>query len=162
MSFQWRSGTANVGTDGPTYTVRAEDLGRAITVTVTRAGYSGSVTGGPVTVVGDGTGGEGDFGISFAPDIPVNIEGPTVSILESRTNPQRLTVLDAGRFDGWVTWFRGTQDVTWWGMTEGQLNETLVLGPGFHQNVLGTHVVTVEVRLNGVPYSRVVTVRVVP
>jgi hypothetical protein len=50
-SYQWkRGGSANIGTAG-TYTVQLDDVGSTITVTVTRAGYSGSQTGGPTATV---------------------------------------------------------------------------------------------------------------
>jgi len=52
INFQWRRGTTNVGTNSNTHVVQAADEGTNITVTVTRAGHSGSVTSpvvGPVT-----------------------------------------------------------------------------------------------------------------
>ena len=55
ISFQWKRGSANVGTDGDTYVVQAADVGSTITVTVIRANNSGSVTSasvGPVTPAG--------------------------------------------------------------------------------------------------------------
>jgi len=45
ISFQWMRGTTNIGTNSSTYTVQAADVGQTITVTVTRAINSGSVTG---------------------------------------------------------------------------------------------------------------------
>jgi hypothetical protein len=55
ISFQWKRNPAtgaaiNVGTGG-TYIVVSADVGATITVTVTRAGYSGSKTGGPTATV---------------------------------------------------------------------------------------------------------------
>jgi hypothetical protein len=58
ISYQWKriaaGGTAaNVGTNSVTYEVQAADIGATITVTVTRAGYSGSITSEPTEVVPD-------------------------------------------------------------------------------------------------------------
>jgi len=53
--YQWRRGTTEIGTNSSTYTVQAGDVGYTITVTVIRAGYSGSETSpsvGPVTAAG--------------------------------------------------------------------------------------------------------------
>jgi hypothetical protein len=44
LSYQWKRGATNVGTNSSTYIVQFADVGSTITVTVTRAGYSGSVT----------------------------------------------------------------------------------------------------------------------
>ena len=43
-SFQWRAGNTNVGTNSWTFTPTAAHVGQTITVTVTRAGHTGSVT----------------------------------------------------------------------------------------------------------------------
>jgi hypothetical protein len=50
ISYQWKRGTTNIGAGSNTYIVKTGDIGSTITVTVTRAGYSGSVTSEPVTV----------------------------------------------------------------------------------------------------------------
>jgi hypothetical protein len=46
ISYQWKRGSDNVGADS-TYVVQSADTGSTITVTVTRSGYSGSVTSNP-------------------------------------------------------------------------------------------------------------------
>ena len=43
VSFQWQRGTTNIGTNSSTYVVQTADVGSMVTVTVTRAGNSGSV-----------------------------------------------------------------------------------------------------------------------
>jgi hypothetical protein len=53
ISYQWKRGTANIGTNSGTYTVQSADKGYTITVTVTRHGYSGSVTSDPTSAVTD-------------------------------------------------------------------------------------------------------------
>jgi len=44
LSYQWKAGGSNVGTDSPRYTIAGADLGQTITVTVTSPGNDGSVT----------------------------------------------------------------------------------------------------------------------
>jgi len=44
VSYQWKRGNDNIGTNASTYTVQEDDAGGAITVTVTRDGYIGDVT----------------------------------------------------------------------------------------------------------------------
>ena len=52
ISYQWnRGGTPISGANGNTYTVQSADAGLTITVTVTRSGYSGSITSAPTTAV---------------------------------------------------------------------------------------------------------------
>jgi hypothetical protein len=57
ITYQWILGgtgdgaAINIGTDSSTYIVQADDLGSTITVTVTRPGYSGSVTSIPTAAV---------------------------------------------------------------------------------------------------------------
>jgi len=51
ITYQWKRGTANVGTNSHAYEVHADDIGSAITVTVTRAGYTGSKTSEPTGLV---------------------------------------------------------------------------------------------------------------
>ena len=50
LSYQWKAGVENVGT-GNTYTVKAADYGKTITVTVTNSNNSGSVTSAPTAAV---------------------------------------------------------------------------------------------------------------
>lgn len=50
--FQWkRDGEAIPSADGQTYAAQPEDIGKTITVTVSRPGYSGSISGGPTVPV---------------------------------------------------------------------------------------------------------------
>jgi hypothetical protein len=44
ISYQWKRGTTGIGANSDTYVVETADVGSTITVTVTRAGNSGSVT----------------------------------------------------------------------------------------------------------------------
>jgi uncharacterized repeat protein (TIGR02543 family) len=50
ISYQWKRGTVNIGTNSNTYTIQSTDVDSTITVTVTRSGYTGSVTSAPTTI----------------------------------------------------------------------------------------------------------------
>jgi len=52
ISYQWKRGDTDIGTDSSTYTVVSADVNSTITVTVTRSGYSGSVTSVATATVG--------------------------------------------------------------------------------------------------------------
>ena len=51
ISYQWKRNGTNIETNNSTHTVKTEDLGSTITVTVTRSGNSGSVTSNPTAAV---------------------------------------------------------------------------------------------------------------
>jgi|GEM_PF-4952937 len=122
-SFQWQQGTISIpGATGSTFTLRQQDEGRTIRVIVTRAGYTGSVTGGPTAAVtGESSGevpgdpdpdpeipgepppddpdpevpGEHDPEIPGEPDpeLPGEPEGPRTRItLDNSSNPFRASV----------------------------------------------------------------------
>ncbi|MDR0475374.1 MAG: leucine-rich repeat domain-containing protein [Treponema sp.] len=62
ITYQWKRGSAAVGSDSSTYRLTNEDSGYSITVTVTRAGNSGSVTSPATPIV---TGGAPTEGLLF-------------------------------------------------------------------------------------------------
>jgi len=51
ISYQWKRGTTNIGTNASSYTLVNADEGSTITVTVTCAGYSGSLTSAPTATI---------------------------------------------------------------------------------------------------------------
>ena len=51
ITYQWKRGTTNIGTNTNTYIVQTADVGETITVTVTRDGYVGDVTSSPTAAV---------------------------------------------------------------------------------------------------------------
>ena len=51
ITYVWRADGTVVGGNSETYQIREADIGKTITVTVTRAGYSGSRTSAPTAVV---------------------------------------------------------------------------------------------------------------
>ena len=59
ISYQWKRGdttsaiTETIGSDSENYLLTEDDLGKFITVTVTRTGYSGDVTSAPTAAVAD-------------------------------------------------------------------------------------------------------------
>jgi len=64
ISYQWKRGTIKIGTNSSTYIVQSADVDSVITVTVTRSGYTGSVTSpaiGPIAIIPDG----GNISVTF-------------------------------------------------------------------------------------------------
>jgi len=51
ITYQWKRGTAVIGANSSVYQLTTADIGGTITVTVTRSGYSGSITSAPTAVV---------------------------------------------------------------------------------------------------------------
>ena len=159
--FQWNRGSTPIANaTGQSHVLGTADAGHTISVTVTRAGYIGSATSPQTSAVI--TGGGGDFSISFTPGIEIGYASLSISLLASQTNPQRITVLNQEQFDDHIRWFRGNWEMTWSGTVEGVRRETLVLGSQFHENRTGIRPVTVEVQINGVLHSKVITITVVP
>jgi gamma-glutamyl phosphate reductase len=56
LSYQWKAGGTNVGTNASTYTVTTADLGKAITVVITSSVETGSVTSAATSAVVKKTG----------------------------------------------------------------------------------------------------------
>jgi len=144
LAFEWRRAgyTGVIGTDS-TYIVQAADEGLAITVTVTRYGFSGSVTESVVIMQREG------FHISLAEirDRAPTIEGPAFGFLEV---PETITV--KGDFYS-VRWFRGGTEITEWSVVC-EDSRTLILDSSVHGNRIGRHFVTVVVVVNGVEYGQ--------
>jgi len=102
-----------------------------------------------------------DFTISFAdfrdiiPDI--SMTGPSIRLVGSPAETSAtITVINPLQYDrNSIRWiFDGTQITG--NMVSGSHGEKLTLGPRIHSNPLGegTHFLTVEVSVNGVPFSR--------
>ncbi|MDR1153243.1 MAG: InlB B-repeat-containing protein, partial [Bacteroidales bacterium] len=51
LSYQWKRGATNIGTNSATYTIIAEDIAQTLTVTVTAANCEGSVTSTPTATI---------------------------------------------------------------------------------------------------------------
>jgi len=51
ITYQWRRGTTNVGTNSSTYMIQTSDVGSAISVTVTRSDNSSNITSTPTAIV---------------------------------------------------------------------------------------------------------------
>ena len=91
ISYQWKRGDTPVGTSSSTYKLTDSDKGSTITVTVSRAGNSGSVTSDATAVVGD-------------PSLPAL----TGSVTINNTTPKVGDTLTATYSDG-----NGTGTATW-------------------------------------------------
>jgi len=55
LTYQWKRGTTNIGTNAATYTLAQADIGATITVTVTAANCDGEVTSAPTATVSKAT-----------------------------------------------------------------------------------------------------------
>jgi|GEM_PF-1907494 len=104
-----------------------------------------------------------DF-VDMAQYLNVPIAGPSIRLFGSQgETTANITLTNPGQFDtGSIRWiFQGTQITG--DMVYGSYGETLILGPRIHGSLLGfgTHFLTVEVKVNGVPYSRLITFTVV-
>ena len=63
ITYQWRRGGNNIGSNSSTYTVLIADVGSTITVTVTRADISGSVASSPTDIVAGAS--TGTMGLAY-------------------------------------------------------------------------------------------------
>jgi len=159
VSFQWKKDTTvEIGTDSDTYILTAADTGSAVTVTVRRSGYYGSVTSGstePVKL-------PGAFTVTFAElqDLAPDITGPTIHLAggEERT-VKYITVTDPGQYDsGSIKWFFNGNEITGSDVS-GSRGETLRLSSAVYKNI-GTYFVTVWVRKDGRLYSKAISFEV--
>jgi hypothetical protein len=124
ISYQWKRGNTNIGTNSNSYQIQSADIGSTITVTVTRSGYSGSVVSAPtVTVIAEQPPTPGlvftltgsSYSVSRGTTnsanviIPALYEGKPVTTIESNgfssyTNmtsiriPDRITSIDTNAF----------------------------------------------------------------
>jgi len=153
ITYQWRRGTTNIGTNSQTYQVQAADVGHTITVTVTRSGSSGNVTSvavGPVvSIIREGLTIEfADFH-KMAP-----IQGPTLRLLGTPEEASgTITVASPELYDS-IRWFFEGREIT--GNMVSNNGAVLTLGTRIHGEMLGigSHEVTVEVRKSGRLYSQ--------
>jgi len=121
-------------------------------------------------------GGEGGFTVVLPPnfqDMAPVIANKTLSLLSLRTTPAYITIAppQGGQFDSeGVRWIFRRTPVT---ATTGENGETfvydngatIVFGPRIHGELLGVsgdHFLTVEVNVNGVPFSRRISLTVDP
>ena len=155
ISFQWRRGAVDVGRgDDEEYTVQISDIGQSITVTVSRAGYSGTVASEPTgIVINDAR----IFTISREHFLDRTIELPVIRLLgDQAENLINVTVLHPVQYEGNVRWFFRGNEITG-GAVSGIRRETFTIGPDVHDRQVGTFFLTVEVRLDDRPLSRVIT-----
>jgi hypothetical protein len=136
ISYQWRAGTNNVGT-ASTLTLTSAHVGTNITVVVTRANNSGSVTSpavGPVTAAGGG----GDGNVSWIVQANPGSVTPSLQItFIGGTPPANLAATHINIANGTGSATRGT-------LSSGTSPRTLTLS-----NVIaGT--VTVSINLAGI------------
>jgi len=144
----FNSGTAQIGTfNNGTFSA---------SVTLSTTNYTISVANG-VRVGGNLT-----ISLAAFQSVETDIEGPSLSLLGTQyESSASATVLDPEQFDS-ITWFSGANDLTWSGTVSGSHGETITFDANLHGNRLGTHIVTVEVRIGGALYSKRIAFTVVP
>jgi len=152
----WNSGATGATIDGNTLrtattgtaTIRATIAGGASATTAFTQDFTVTVSQGP---------GEGGFTIGFADFVDMAPEVPIIGpVIRLGGGWETITVTDPAQYDvGSIGWFFLGTRITGT-MVSGFHGETLTLGPLIHGNLLGvgTHFLTVEVSVNGVPYSR--------
>ena len=97
ISYQWRRGGTNIGTNSNAYTVQTADIGFSITVTVTRSGNSGNITSTPTSLV---VGGSSDPETITITNVAINVTGPAKGQI-----PDTIASGGTGNFTvGAVTW----------------------------------------------------------
>jgi len=114
--------------------------------------------------------GTGNFTISFENFFDIETEesiGPTIRIIgSSEETTGRIIVADPGQYDsGSIRWFLEGVEITSTthpGVIYGGMREILTLDYRLHDNQIRTHRVTVVVRKDGVPFSKVIVFTVVP
>jgi len=137
-----------------------------LTVTVTIGAYSIQITFPPWPT------GEGDFDISFADffDIEAGPSSLTVHLVNGPDRPTsvNITVDDPGQYDPYsIRWFLEGVEITETthphpGVISGGYGEILTVDSNLHNNFIRTHRVTVVVRKEGVPFSKVIDITVSP
>jgi hypothetical protein len=105
LSYQWKAGDGDVGTNQSTYTPEAADVGKTITVTVSSSGNSGSVTSTATGVVAAISSGYITVGFNYG---EITITGDNGNIIISKsganTTPTSLQLSASGDYTG-VTWY---------------------------------------------------------
>ena len=98
IGYQWKADGSEVGTEAA-YTVKADDLGKTITVTVTNSNNSGSVTSAPTAAVG-----KKDYTGSAATAATVDKTATTVTVNNVVTGQEyAITAGSAEPDSGWNT-----------------------------------------------------------
>jgi len=138
ITYQWRGGETNIGTNSRTYSIQNADVGSTITVTVTRSDNSGSITSEPVLVTNSGI----IFGSSTIKlylnnnNSPLQ-EGGSNSV--SRGTGTFTVSISSGNYSEIVWYLNGTI------ISKGTSNTSIVLS----RRTSGTFHITVEVTIAG-------------
>jgi len=164
--FQWRrvnleTNTGdNIGAGYGTYYVCPDDLGYRIVVVVTRPGYSNAIRSDPTTPVIDLDHGADlairyrDFLRGTIGHLPITLGGAP------ETASKRIILLDPRQYDpGSIEWLIGGAEVPRaesGGGVSGDYGEILTVDARLLGYGIGIHVLTIIVRGNGLPYSKLV------
>jgi hypothetical protein len=150
LSYQWKRGGVDIsGETGVSYTLTATDSETLISVTVSRAGYSGSRSSSALTV-------KNPAGVTLVyPDVPGDpAEEALSSFTISRTGigtPATHSLTVQGNFDSYQ-WQVDSVEKT---ADAGSAGKTLTLDALDY--LAGPHSISLEVLLQGLPYSETIT-----
>jgi uncharacterized repeat protein (TIGR02543 family) len=149
LSYQWKAGADDVGTDSATYTITAADLGKTITVTITSSESTGSVTSAATATVSNLSKTGVTFGGGPQAEDLGNLGNPSASIIWRQGESLTATVnTTAG------TWADGA-DFAWYldgVILNSETNAAITINA---MNYLpGTHTLAVKVTKNGESYSK--------
>jgi hypothetical protein len=153
ISYQWRreTETALIGYNS-SYTAQSDDVGYTIIVTVTRSGYSGSVTSTAIGPIGLPV----TLSITFSQitDVAPSITGPTLyRVSNGGPTSSTLTVDNPGQYDS-ISWRVQNTAVTGTGAS------FTLSAANTSYNLIGEHFVTVLVMKSGVPYNKTVSFKI--
>jgi hypothetical protein len=161
ISYQWlRNGTDNIGTDSNTYTLVDADAGSKISVQVSRAKNTGTVTSDPtaeVITTGGISIGNGVSGDDFPGDANVSATG-TGNLAISNGDSSTIGVTDTPPTA--VDW---QEDGTVVSAFKDKASETFnaaYVKSNDNDLTIGVHTVRVTVTIAGVRYSKTVTLTV--
>jgi len=148
VSYQWKRGGADItGEVNSTYVLSAADEGQSITVTVTRADNTGSVTSAEVTVDIQ----SGGLNISFAPELLIPDVNNNVGAVISQSGTGYPTSLTLEITNTNVTYTNPR-----WYYSGELIGTSLTLTLEAFMYSVGNKYITLHVEANGVPYSRII------
>jgi uncharacterized protein (TIGR02145 family)/uncharacterized repeat protein (TIGR02543 family) len=120
INYQWRRDGTDIGTNIREYTIQSSDVGLTITVTVTRAGYLGSVTSVATAVVVSNT---HTLTINLSPEVGGTVT-PASGLSHGANTPVAITAIPASGYT-FVNWMVTSGTATFGNATNSNTTVTL-------------------------------------
>jgi len=155
INYQWKRGEdTDIGTES-TYEVVDDDIGFTITVTVTRSGYTGSVTSDPTAVV-IAKPGTLNVTVTIVTDAAISGSSITDGVLTlSRSGSATLTLANNGSYDeGSIRWKVQNTAIT------GRGTSFVLNGANLVYQTGKLYFVTVQAEKSGIPLDQTITFKV--